>query len=86
MKLEMKLAFKNLWNGVHNGLMAIVMNAILTMANMTLDQRVEGFSEISGAFQFIGCVSIGIFIIRRLLRINKQNFLEFKNSVEQILK
>lgn len=86
MKLEMKLVLKNMLNGVHNGLIAIAMNVILTMAILTLSQKFEDFVEVAGFFQFVGCVAIGIFVIRRLLRINKKNILDFKNSVEQILK
>lgn len=84
-KAGAKLLLKGLWNGMHNGLMAIVMNIILTLGLMILAQRNIIDQGSVGFLQLIGCVGIAIFVIKRMARINLQNVEDFKKSVQKIL-
>lgn len=80
-KLSAKFALKSTWNGIHHGFMFVAMNIVFFLAvNAAFDLQTAGQA------QFFGSVAVGIFVISRLARIQRQNMIDFKESVDKILK
>jgi hypothetical protein len=76
-RLGLKFAIKSTWNGVNHGAMAVVMNLILTFANIQ-------FFDNDSLVQFVGCLFILIFIMMRLTACQRENVEDFKKEVKKI--
>lgn len=80
-KISAKFALRSSWNGIHHGFMAIAMNVVFIMAMMTFFDK-----DTAASSQFFGSVAIGIFVLNRCFRIQRQNMIDFKESISKILK
>lgn len=78
-KLARGFIAKSLWNGMHHGLMAVVMNIVLVMGVAILFDRDTTVAT-------IGSVVIGIFVFRRMLQIHAQDFKQLHADAEKIIK
>ena len=76
---RIKLNLKNAFNGFQHGLMAIVMNFILTIANIE-------FFENDNMVQLFGCVFIIIFVLYRLGACQREAFEDYVKAVKEITK
>ncbi len=78
-KLGAKFLAKSFWNGIHHGLMAVVMNILLFMG-----LSISG--GLDGPFLMIGSVVIGIFVFRRMFSIIRQDNLALHEAAKKIIK
>jgi hypothetical protein len=78
-KLMLKFSAKSLWNGIHHGLLAAVMNIVLFMG-------IAIFFGKSDTVYLMGSVVIGIFIINRILKTYTLDVIKLKEEADKIIK